>query len=102
MSQLATLTLSETQGLKDRVERMFRLDRLAAGALVVGLWLTVFFVIFAVRPFIADKSIEVICWIGAAVLLLFNTGSIVAMFKHYAEDKEHIYALDIRHLDAGR
>ncbi len=102
MSQPATLTLSETQGLKDRVERMFRLDRLAAGALVVGLWLTVFFVIFAVRPFIADKSIEVICWIGAAVLLLFNTGSIVAMFKHYAEDKEHIYALDIRHLDAGR
>ncbi len=102
MSQPATLTLSDTPGLKDRVERMFRLDRLAAGALVVGLWLTVFFVIFAVRSFIGDKSIEVICWIGAGALLLFNTGSIVAMFKHYAEDKEHIYAVDIRHLDAGR
>ena len=102
MSQPAAVTLSETEAFKDRIDSMFRMDRLAAGALVVTLWLTVLFVILAVRSFIADKSIEVICWIGAGVLLLFNTGSIVAMFRHYAEDKEHIYAVDIRHLDAGR
>jgi formate hydrogenlyase subunit 3/multisubunit Na+/H+ antiporter MnhD subunit len=102
MSQPAVVTLSETEAFKDRIDSMFRMDRLAAGALVVALWLTVLFVIFAVRSFIEDKSIEVICWIGAGVLLLFNTGSIVAMFQHYAEDKEHIYAVDIRHLDAGR
>jgi hypothetical protein len=102
MSQLAAVTLSETEAFKGRIDSMFRMDRLAAGALVVALWLTVLFVIFAVRSFIEDKSIEVICWIGAGVLLLFNTGSIVAMFRHYAEDKEHIYAVDIRHLDAGR
>ena len=102
MSQPAVLTASETDAFKDRIDTMFRMDRLAAGALVVALWITVFFVILAVRSFIEDKSIEVICWIGAGVLLLFNTGSIVAMFRHYAEDKEHIYAVDIRHLDAGR
>jgi hypothetical protein len=102
MSQPAAATLSETEGMKGRIEAMFRMDRLAAGLLVAALWLTVFFVIFAVRPFIEDKSIEVVCWIGAGILLLFNTGSIVAMFRHYAEDKEHIYAVDIRHLDAGR
>lgn len=102
MSQPAVLTASETDAFKDRIDAMFRMDRLAAGALVVALWITVFFVILAVRSFIEDKSIEVICWIGAGVLLLFNTGSIVAMFRHYAEDKEHIYAVDIRHLDAGR
>ena len=27
--------------------------------------------------------------------------SIVAMIKHYGQDKAHIYAIDIRHLDAG-
>ena len=102
MTIAAAVPITEAPDLKDRIERMFRMDRALATALVVALWITVFFVILAVRSFIADKSIELICWIGAGVLLLFNTASIVAMFKHYAEDKEHIYAVDIRHLDAGR
>jgi hypothetical protein len=102
MSTPAAVVLTDPPALQDRIERMFQRDRMMAGILVVALWLTVLFVLFAVRPFIADKSIEVICWIGAGLLLLFNTASIVAMFRHYAEDKEHIYAVDIRHLDAGR
>jgi hypothetical protein len=102
MAQPAAATVAESQIFNDRIEAMFRMDRLAAGALVAALWLTVFFVMFAVRGFIADKSIEVLCWIGAGVLLLFNTASIIAMFRHYAQDKAHIYAVDIRHLDAGR
>ncbi len=102
MTTAAAVPLPTAPDMKDRIDSMFRRDRALATVLVVALWLTVFFVILAVRSFIADKSIEVICWIGAGVLLLFNTASIVAMFKHYAEDKEHIYAVDIRHLDAGR
>ncbi len=102
MSTAAAVPISEAPALKDRIDAMFRKDRALATVLVIALWLTVLFVLFAVRAFIADKSIEVICWIGAGVLLLFNTASIIAMFKHYAEDKEHIYAVDIRHLDAGR
>jgi succinate-acetate transporter protein len=102
MSIAAAVPIVEAPTLKDRIDAMFRKDRALATVLVVALWLTVLFVILAVRSFISDKSIEVICWIGAGVLLLFNTASIIAMFKHYAEDKEHIYAVDIRHLDAGR
>jgi hypothetical protein len=102
MTQPVALAIAKTPSLEDRVDAMFRMDRLAAGALIGALWLTVFFVMFAVRGFIADKSIEVLCWIGAGVLLLFNTASIVAMIRHFAEDKAHIYAVDIRHLDAGR
>jgi len=94
-------SLSTSQSLQDRIEAMFTRDKLTAGVLVVSLWLTVFFVMFAVRGFIADKSVEIVCWIGAALLLLFNTSSIVAMIKHYGQDKAHIYAVDIRHLDAG-
>ena len=90
------------EALTRRIEAMYSRDRLAASALIVTLWLTVVFVMFAVRGFMPDRNIEIVCWIGAGVLLLFNTASILAMIRHYAEDKEHIYAVDIRHLDAGR
>lgn len=87
--------------MEERIDKMFAGDKLIAGVLVVGLWLTVFFVMLAVRGFIVDKNIEILCWVGAALLLLFNTASIIAMLKHYGQDKAHIYAIDIRHLDAG-
>jgi hypothetical protein len=93
--------LAHSASMQARIDKMFAGDKLAASVLVVGLWLTVFFVMLAVRGFIADKTIELVCWIGAALLLLFNTASIVAMIKHYGQDKAHIYAIDIRHLDAG-
>ena len=98
---ISTESLSTSANLEDRIEAMFTRDKLTAGVLVVALWLTAFFVMFAVRGFIAQKSVEVVCWIGAALLLIFNTSSIIAMIKHYGQDKAHIYAVDIRHLDAG-
>jgi hypothetical protein len=94
-------TLAHSKIMQSRIDKMFASDKLVAGVLVAALWLTVFFVMLAVRGFIADKSIELLCWAGAALLLLFNTASIVAMIKHYGQDKAHIYAIDIRHLDAG-
>ncbi len=88
--------------LDKRIDAMFSGDRIWAGAVVVALWVTVLFVMFAVRGFMNDPAIEIVCWIGAGLLLLFNTASIIAMVRHYAQDKAHIYAVDIRHLDAGR
>ncbi|REF87868.1 hypothetical protein DES32_1500 [Methylovirgula ligni] len=96
-----TETIPTSPDLDNRIEAMFARDKLTAGVLVVALWLTAFFVMFAVRGFIAEKSVEVVCWIGAGLLLIFNTSSIIAMIKHYGQDKAHIYAIDIRHLDAG-
>ena len=40
--------------------------------------------------------------IAAAAVLIFNTASIGAMVKHYEDDKEFIYGLDIKHLDAAK
>ena len=94
-------TVSHQKDMEERIDKMFAGDKLVAGILVVGLWLTVFFVMLAVRGFIVDKNIEILCWVGAGLLLLFNTASIIAMLKHYGQDKAHIYAIDIRHLDAG-
>jgi uncharacterized integral membrane protein len=87
--------------MEARIDSMFARDRATAGLLVVALWITVLFVLFAMRNYMSH-SVEVVCWIAAAILLLFNTASIVAMTRHYANDKEHIYGVDIQHLDAGR
>jgi hypothetical protein len=89
-------------GMQERIEAMFVQDRVWAYGLVAALWVVVLFVMLAVRPFIDSKPVEIVCWIAAAILVLFNTAAMVAMIRHYANDKGHIYLVDIRHLDAGR
>lgn len=88
--------------IASRIDRMFARDRLMAIMLVVLLWLCTAFVYFAVDKFVTDGGIRIALIIAALLLLAFNTASIVAMIRHYREDKEHIYGLDIRHLDENR
>jgi len=88
--------------IESRIEAMYARDRLFAWGFVLALWVTVIFVLLAVQPYIEDTSILVVCWIAAALLLLFNTTSIGAMVRHYGHDKTNIYGTDIKHLDAGR
>jgi hypothetical protein len=88
--------------LQSRIDAMYNRDKYWAWAFVIVLWITVLFVLLAVQSYIADTSITVVCWIAAALLLLFNTTSIGAMVRHYGNDKTHIYGTDIKHLDAGR
>lgn len=102
MATEATARGSGAGGLATRIDAMFARDKLWAFGFVVALWLTVAFVLLAVSPHIPSGGIRIVCWISAAVLLLFNTASIIAMVRHYAHDKEHIYAIDIRHLDEAR
>jgi hypothetical protein len=78
------------------------MDRIWAYGFVLVLWAVVLFVMLTIRPYIHSAAIEIVCWISAFVLVLFNTASITAMIRHYSDDKEHIYSVDIRHLDAGR
>jgi cytochrome c oxidase assembly factor CtaG len=87
--------------LRGRVDKMFRGDSLAAITLITVLWLMIFFVILAVRSYM-PPGVEIVCWIAAAIMLLYNTASIVAMLRHYSDDKAHIYPIDIHHLDARR
>jgi len=91
-----------TAALAVRIETMFSRDRIWAFAFVVALWLVVGFVLLAVNPYIAEGGIRVVCWIAAIILVVFNTASITAMVRHYSHDKDYIYGMDIRHLDAGR
>lgn len=87
--------------LSQRVDRMFSRDRLMALVFVALLWVTVVFVYFAIAPLVNNGPLRAILLIGAALLLLFNTASMLAMIRHYREDRAHIYGLDIRHMDAA-
>lgn len=88
--------------LNERIEAMYRSDCRGAWLLVAILWIVILFVLFMTWPHIPDQTIRIVVAIGAAAILIFNTAAIAAMVKHYAEDKEFIYGLDIKHLDAMR
>ena len=85
-----------------RIEAMYRRDRIWAWVLVISLWLATLSVLFLSWPYIPDGGVRLVALLGAGAVLLFNTASIAAMLKHYTEDKEFIYGLDLKHLDAMR
>lgn len=85
-----------------RIEAMYRRDRIWAWILVLCLWLATVSVLFLAWPYIPDRGVRIVALLAAAAVLLFNTASIGAMLKHYAEDKEFIYGLDLKALDAMR
>ena len=81
---------------------MHRRDVLVAWAFVIGLWFAVIFVALATWN-LAPNGVARIMLLGAgAVVLLFNTAAIIAMLRHYREDRDFIYGLDIRFLDEAR
>ncbi|WP_284451003.1 hypothetical protein [Methylophaga thalassica] len=73
-----------------------------AWADVLFIWLAVGFVLISILSILEDPVIRWVMIISSALLVLFNTASVGAMTKHYAEDKEFIYGLDIKHLDENR
>jgi hypothetical protein len=89
-------------GVQPRIQAMFRRDRgMAIGALTV-LWLTLGFVYLAVPHGFLASPIGIVLSVAMVLLLLFNTTSVTAMLRHYREDRDHIYGLDIHHLDEHR
>ena len=86
--------------LAERIETMYQRDRLWAWVLVAFLWITIVAVLILSWPFIPDQGVRFLALTGAGAVLILNTASIAAMLSHYKEDKEFIYGLDIRGLDA--
>jgi hypothetical protein len=88
--------------LKERIEAMYRRDVIVAWAFVIGLWLALAFVMIATWNIAPEGPWRTVLMIGGAAVLFFNTAAIGAMVKHYKEDKDFIYGLDIKHLDEMR
>jgi hypothetical protein len=77
-------------------------DRTGLVAFVIVLWCTMLFALFTIWPFIAEPAIRAILATFCGLILIFNTTAIVAMLRHYHEDKHFIYGLDLKHLDEMR
>lgn len=90
------------QDLQSRIQRMFMQDCVMAWFDVLLLWAAVAFVLISILGIVQDDGIRLALYIGSGLLVLFNTASVAAMTSHYAEDKDFIYGLDIKHLDANR
>lgn len=81
---------------------MHRSDVRLAWAFVIGLWLAVIFVALATWNFAPSGAARIVLLIGGVVILLFNTAAIMAMLRHYREDRDFMYGLDIKFLDEAR
>ena len=88
--------------LQQRIEVLYRSDLRGSALLIICLWATILFVLFMTWPYIPHAGIKAVVAIAAAAVLIFNTAAILAMVKHYKEDKDFIYGLDIKNADASR
>ncbi len=88
--------------LTTRIETMHKRDVTVAWAFVIGLWFAVIFVAIATWSLAPDGSARIVLLIGGGIILLLNTAAIMAMLKHYREDRDFMYGLDIKFLDAAR
>ncbi|MEQ1941168.1 hypothetical protein ABMA32_01960 [Mesorhizobium sp. VNQ89] len=93
---------SDARSLETRIDQMHGRDRRGALAFVIGLWVTILFTLFTIWPLISEGGIRIVLGIAALLVLAFNTAAIVAMLRHYGDDKSFIYGLDIMHLDEMR
>ena len=81
---------------------MNRRDVLVAWAFVAGLWFAMIFVAMATWFLAPSSGARTILLIAGAIILLFNTAAILAMLRHYREDRDFMYGLDIKFLDEAR
>ena len=88
--------------LNARIEVMHKRDVLVAWAFVIGLWFAIIFVAMATWSLAPSGPARVMLLIGGAVILILNTAAIMAMLRHYREDRDFMYGLDIKFLDAAR
>ena len=91
---------SVIEDLDARVDRMHKRDRVGALAFVAALWVTVLFVLGSVWSLVTVPELRIILVISGGLVLIFNTASILAMLRHYADDRDFIYGLDLKGLDA--
>lgn len=88
--------------LSQRIEAMHKRDVLVAWAFVIGLWFAMIFVAVATWDLAPNGPARVLLLIAGAVILVFNTAAILAMLRHYRDDRDFMYGLDIKFLDEAR
>lgn len=88
--------------LSQRIAAMHKRDVQIAWIFVVGLWVSMIFVAVATWSLAPDGLARLMLLAAGAIVLLFNTAAIMAMLRHYREDRDFMYGLDIKFLDEAR
>ena len=88
--------------LNARIQAMHKRDVQVAWAFVIGVWFAIIFVAVATWSWAPNGPARVMLLIGGAIILILNTAAIMAMLRHYREDRDFLYGLDIKFLDAAR
>ena len=88
--------------LNARIQAMHKRDVQVAWGFVIGLWCAIIFVANATWSWAPNGLARVMLLIGGAIILILNTAAIMAMLRHYREDRDFMYGLDIKFLDAAR
>ena len=93
-----------SEEFKKRVDKMFRTDVIWGWGFVLWLWATYAFVLIMTlsQSVHAWGGVLIALLVGGFLVCIYNTGAIAAMVRHYSEDKEFIYTVDLRHLDQYR
>ena len=81
---------------------MHKRDVAVAWAFVIGLCFAMLFVAWATWDLAPSGAARLLLLIGGAIVLIYNTAAILAMLRHYREDRDFIYGLDIKFLDEAR
>lgn len=88
--------------LERRISRMHSRDKAGLIVFVLALWGTLLFTLFSIWPSISVPAIQVILVVSGGFVLALNSAAVVAMLRHYDEDRHFIYGLDLKHLDEMR
>jgi hypothetical protein len=88
--------------IQRRIGAMHKRDTSIAWTFVIGLWFAIFFVAIATWNLAPNGVARTLLLCAGAVILVFNTAAILAMLRHYREDRDFMYGLDIKFLDASR
>lgn len=88
--------------LNSRIQAMHKRDVSVAWAFVIGLWLAVIFVAIATWSLAPSSGARTLLLFGGFIVLVLNTAAIMAMLRHYREDRDFMYGLDIKFLDEAR
>jgi hypothetical protein len=85
-----------------RIAGMFGGDRFWSIASLLLLWILYAFVFYQVMPNINSPEVFWLLALGGALVLIFNTASILVMVAHLSEDRDEIYGLDLHYLDENK
>lgn len=85
-----------------RIEAMYSGDCRWSWLALAVLWASYLYVIWKIMPQATESNTLITLLVSAGLVLLFNTAAIIAMLSHYANDKAHIYGLDLHYSDANK